>query len=1057
MTISDEKLSWLDLPVTRWFPVNLESLLVLLLIALAFLTRFYDLGARTMSHDEVNHVVPAYDYYTGLGYRYDPLSHGPFQFHMMTLSYALFGDNDFTSRIPAAVFSVAIVVVAVFAFRRYLGRLGAMVAGVLFLISPLMLFYGRYARNEVFIVFWGLLTIYAILRYLDRGEKWVLFLFTLVNALHFIDKSTSYIFAAQQLIFLGVYLVDRVTRRSWPRTGHRKVFLILISLAVILLAGTGVVNLQAEKLLEGAAKTITLSLVGGAAAAFIAALAILIIGFGWSNLKSERSFDLVMLLGTLILPLGAAVPVELLGFSALDYSSEGIIRSVIVILIFTALAIALGQLWNRTWYYHAGMFYILIIVLYSSFFTNPEGIAGGFMGALGYWMEQQGVNRGSQPAYYYGLFIIPIYEYLPALGTFLAATIAATARMWQSRPGQPFSRPSDEPDEVPVPTVALIVFWSLTSLIAFTIAGEKMPWLGIHITLPLILVTGWTVGWLAERLKDVHLPNWQVATRVMLLAFLGLLGVITARSAYRAAFLFHDYPFEYLVYAHAAPDPKALLAQIEPISRRLTGGLDMPVGYDNHVRYPYWWYMRHYPNRIDFDVSPSNDVRRAPVIGVTAESYAKLAPILRDDYYESSYMRMWWPNMDYWSLKWDNILVERNFEAGPEAAEMTFGEYLRYAWGHISPVFTDVQTRNAIWQIWLNRDFAPYANLRNTNAFTLTDWGVSDRMTFFFRKDIPNEIWNYSTEALPPVVLVDPYKAITVLVYADQVIGSRGSLPGEFQYPRAIAVANDGSLYVADSLNHRIQHLGQDGQILQIWGSFADAQQGEAPGGTFNEPWGVAVAPDGSVYVADTWNHRIQHFTSDGHFLAMWGYFGLGEVPEAFYGPRSISVDDHGRIYIVDTGNKRVVIFDQAGNYLTQFGSSGFNPGQFEEPVGLAVGYDGSVYVADTWNRRIQVFSSGSSGLYYEVEMQWMVDGWDSQSLDNKPYLGLDDQGNLFATDPEGCRVIVFNPTGQPIQVWDGCFTDAFRMPTGIAIDPGGGFWVTDAEDGRLVHLPPQP
>ena len=67
-----EKASLLDTPLKRWFPVRLESLLVVLLLLLAAVSRFYDLGARTVSHDEVNHVVPAFDFYSGRGYRYEP-------------------------------------------------------------------------------------------------------------------------------------------------------------------------------------------------------------------------------------------------------------------------------------------------------------------------------------------------------------------------------------------------------------------------------------------------------------------------------------------------------------------------------------------------------------------------------------------------------------------------------------------------------------------------------------------------------------------------------------------------------------------------------------------------------------------------------------------------------------------------------------------------------------------------------------------------------------------------------------------------------------------------
>src|SRR5512140_3772825 len=93
-----EKTSILDIPLKRWFPADLETLLIILLLLTAFVSRFYGLGDRTVSHDEVNHVTPAYSLYTGNGYQYDPLSHGPLQFHMMALSYSLFGDNDFTTR-----------------------------------------------------------------------------------------------------------------------------------------------------------------------------------------------------------------------------------------------------------------------------------------------------------------------------------------------------------------------------------------------------------------------------------------------------------------------------------------------------------------------------------------------------------------------------------------------------------------------------------------------------------------------------------------------------------------------------------------------------------------------------------------------------------------------------------------------------------------------------------------------------------------------------------------------------------------------------------------------
>ena len=77
-----------------------------------------------MSHDEVNHVVPSYNLFQGQGYAYDPVTHGPLQFHLIALSYFILGDSDFSSRVPAVLFSIATVAVALIGFRRFLGRPG---------------------------------------------------------------------------------------------------------------------------------------------------------------------------------------------------------------------------------------------------------------------------------------------------------------------------------------------------------------------------------------------------------------------------------------------------------------------------------------------------------------------------------------------------------------------------------------------------------------------------------------------------------------------------------------------------------------------------------------------------------------------------------------------------------------------------------------------------------------------------------------------------------------------------------------------------------------------
>jgi DNA-binding beta-propeller fold protein YncE len=338
-------------------------------------------------------------------------------------------------------------------------------------------------------------------------------------------------------------------------------------------------------------------------------------------------------------------------------------------------------------------------------------------------------------------------------------------------------------------------------------------------------------------------------------------------------------------------------------------------------------------------------------------------------------------------------------------------------------------------------------------------------MRLYVRRDVAAQIWNYGVGPSESTVDADPYEANTLMIPADQIFGTERYPPLGLNDPRGIAAGFNDDIYVADSRNHRILHIGSDSSLLQEWGSFADQQTGNAPAGTFNEPWGVAVGPDGSVYVSDTWNHRVQKFSEDGRPLKMWGQYGqpLPDIPEShssFWGPRGIAVDSNGHVYVADTGNKRIVIFDSEGTYLSEFGTAGLDPGQFDEPVGVAVSNDGMVYVTDTWNQRIQTFSSSEDGMVFIPYAQWDVNAWFGQSVENKPFIAVDANDHVFVTDPEAYRVIEFTSDGQFMRTWGdfGVGPDEIGLPSGIAVDQLGNIWVTDAGNDRILRytLPQQ-
>jgi uncharacterized protein (TIGR03663 family) len=1166
--------SWLDRTLNLGVRIDVETILISLMILAAIVTRFYDLETRVMSHDESLHTYFSWSLAEGRGFEHTPLMHGPLQFHAVALSYFLFGDSDATARIPAAVASV-LAVGMVLLFRKWLGRTGTLVAMGLMVISPYMMYYGRYVRNEALVIPMVLLTIYSMIRYVETRRSLWIYLFALSLSLHFTTKETSFIYTALIMIFLAIHLAVKLFTRPWKSIIHLITFLIGVMVA---LGGLGLVffiifgglpggTISATEIIQPLDPTSGLPMATidpsrfGLLALILLGAGLLIAGIGLilsfgKRLRTEfPTFDLLLVSSTMVLPQLAAIPAELLGWDPIAYEDpEAFTLTAIAVGVLVVISAGIGLLWDwRRWLITASVFFVPFIILQTTILTNPSGAATGLVGSLGYWIDQQGVHRGSQPWYYYLALQVPFYEYLPALGASLAlplwtwlddrkrggqgwlwAFIVALgnllgltifllsagsiivspailaglmvyllARGLLRTQGDENASPSDDRDSMKAggerfPVIIFLAFWATMSLAAFTYAGERMPWLTVHITFPFILLGGWTIGkflksidWAAWRQRKAWLmalllclsmlsmvwamayalgdpPPFQGNEIAQLQSTLGflialilalaslfalayqstswspggifriagvivlvVLTVLTARTALRASFINYDDPTEFMVYAHSATGVKTLLDQVEDLSLRTTDSLAIDVAYDSDVSWPFQWYLRNYTQPHFYSQNPTRDLLNYPIVIAGNDSWSRIDPILGDRYYEFEYNRMWWPMQDYFGLTWERI----------------------------SNALRSPEMRSALWDIWYNRDYQAYIDITG-RRLTLDNWYNADRMRLYVRKDAAALVWDYNMR--PPEISFlpgeDPYADGMQELHAVQVVGDEpGSRPGQFRRPRDIALALDGSIYVADTENHRIQHLGTAGEVLDYWGVYGQATIDEnVPGLVFDGPWGLAVGTNGYVYVADTWNNRVQRFTADGEFINEVGLGGLASPEDNMWGPRDIAIDNQGRVFVADTGNKRVLFFDERLRYLGEFGGGGAGSGRLDEPVGLAIDNEGRVYVADTWNMRVQVFEEIADNWFIAV-LEWPIEGWYGDSLDNKPYLAYSPSGHICLSDPEGFLVLCFTTEGVYVSGWGGLGSSEarFGLPSGMAFDSDGALWVVDTGNSRLMKFVP--
>jgi sugar lactone lactonase YvrE len=191
-------------------------------------------------------------------------------------------------------------------------------------------------------------------------------------------------------------------------------------------------------------------------------------------------------------------------------------------------------------------------------------------------------------------------------------------------------------------------------------------------------------------------------------------------------------------------------------------------------------------------------------------------------------------------------------------------------------------------------------------------------------------------------------------------IGSTGSGNGQFVRPNDIAISAAGNLWVTDGGNARIEEFNSKGEYLQQFGT---GYHGQGEGGTiFLEPLGVATAPNGMVWVSDYPGDRVAEYrenpaTEAERFVRnLHGSGSNSQGEPEFAGPMGLAVDPQGNVFVAEAANHRIEKFSSSGQFQMQFGSLGSAEGQLKAPSNVTIAPSGNLLVADTENNRISEF-----------------------------------------------------------------------------------------------------
>jgi sugar lactone lactonase YvrE len=266
----------------------------------------------------------------------------------------------------------------------------------------------------------------------------------------------------------------------------------------------------------------------------------------------------------------------------------------------------------------------------------------------------------------------------------------------------------------------------------------------------------------------------------------------------------------------------------------------------------------------------------------------------------------------------------------------------------------------------------------------------------------------------------------------------------------------------------RVTTLAGDGSP-----AFRDAAQPAQA--AFADPFGVAIGPDGAIYVSDSGDsNRVRKLTPDGvvtTFAGGGGGEGSADGPgtqASFNTPSGLAVDSAGNVYVADTGNNRIrkitpqgVVSTVAGDGAAGYADGPAAQARFDAPIGIAVDRAGNIYVADTYNDRVRMIApSGQVSTVAGARGPGFADGDAGNALFDTPCgVVVAADGTLIVGDTGNGRLRKITPDGKvttlPVVFPATVNPGDLSKPVGLAMTHDGFLYVTELDRARVIQIAP--